>query len=211
MKVRARFVGLSWWLALVLVGCSSADREAGTCDACSGATDCFALCLCQSNDEQRCLSSCSGSQNLTPPTDWPNSWQNLEQELRASVNEARAHGGCCEDASCFEPSQPLEESPELTRAAREHAADMATRQYFAHDSPEGTTAFDRMRAMGFRGCAMGENLAEGQMTADDVVDGWLNSPAHCQNLLDPTFRQMGAGYADSAGALGPFWVQSLGD
>lgn len=58
---------------------------------------------------------------------------------------------------------------------------------------------------------MGENLAEGQASADQVVLGWLASPEHCVNLLDPDFRHMGAGYAESAEALGPFWVQTLGD
>ena len=58
---------------------------------------------------------------------------------------------------------------------------------------------------------MAENLAEGLATPDDVVTAWLASPEHCENFLDPTFREMGAGYSESDGALGPFWVQTLGD
>jgi uncharacterized protein YkwD len=89
---------------------------------------------------------------------------------------------------------------------------MAARQYFAHDTPEQQTPFDRMRAQGFHGCVLGENLAEGQSSPEQLVRGWMASPEHCENILWPEFSQIGVGYAIEEGAaMGPFWVQNFGD
>lgn len=198
-------------LLLSLAACSGAERPLGCVDTCSGASDCYAVCRCDGDDDGICRERCPASPVSELPEDWPAQRQSLEDELVELSNEARAQGGCCEADMCFGASRPLALSAELSRAARAHAHDMATRQYFAHESPEGLTPFDRMRAQGFHGCSMGENLAEGQMSGADVVTSWLASPDHCLNLLDPEFQRMGAGYADSAGERGPFWVQTLGD
>jgi uncharacterized protein YkwD len=69
-----------------------------------------------------------------------------------------------------------------------------------------------MRAQGFEGCVLGENLAEGQALAEEAVSGWMASPEHCENILWPDFRRIGVGHALKEGEmLGPFWVQNFGD
>ena len=102
-------------------------------------------------------------------------------------------------------------NPQLRRAARTHAKDMAERDYFAHDDPDGLSPFDRMRESGFQGCAMGENIAAGQPSAEAVVDDWLNSPGHCANIRNPGFDQLGVGYQPVPNdGSGPFWVTNFG-
>ena len=203
-----RGVRLLVWLALS--ACSS-GAPVEECDTCSGASDCYALCVCHGGAADACQKRCPDSPIPEPLGEWPPAWKDFEAEIVTRTNQVRAEGGCCDTKLCFEPSGALVPADELTRAARLHARDMSMRQYFSHDSPDGETPFDRMRQQGFDGCAMGENLAQGQTSAADVVASWLASPEHCENLLDRDFRRVGVGYADSAGMLGPFWVQTLGD
>jgi uncharacterized protein YkwD len=104
----------------------------------------------------------------------------------------------------------LEAHGQLRTAARRHAEDMQSRGYFDHvapaPAPHGTTLLARVRSSGYPLRAAAENLASGQPTPRRATVAWLNSPGHCNNLLDPAFDEVGVGRA--AGA--PIWVQVLG-
>ncbi len=171
--------------------------------------------MCERADPSACDDQC-GAPAAPRVTDldessWQPDWAAFEDQVLALTNRARAQAGCCGSDGCFEPAGALALDPDLRRAARAHALDMATRDYFAHDTPEGLSPFDRMREAGFHGCAMGENIAAGQPSPESVVDGWLQSPGHCANIRDPSYTQLGVGYHPSSGdALGHFWVQSFG-
>jgi uncharacterized protein YkwD len=80
----------------------------------------------------------------------------------------------------------------LTRAARFHSVDMARRGYFDHGP-----FVQRLRRFGVRAPYVGENLAEGTggLSAAAVVQLWLASPPHRQNLLDRGFQRVGIGIA----------------
>ncbi|TMK76985.1 MAG: CAP domain-containing protein [Actinobacteria bacterium] len=80
----------------------------------------------------------------------------------------------------------------LTRAARSHSVDMARRGYFDHGA-----FVQRLRRFGVRASYVGENLAEGPggISAADVVQMWLASPPHRQNLLDRGYQRIGVGIA----------------
>lgn len=80
------------------------------------------------------------------------------------------------------------------RAAKVHVEDMAGRGYFDHISPEGWAPEDRLRMTGASGYTLvGENIAVGQRTAQDVMNAWMNSPGHRANMLDPRFTHVGIG------------------
>jgi len=193
-----------------LIGCS-ADYQ--TCD---GASDCFSACVCETaGDTQACDEQCGRSDaprvSDLDQSAWPKASVDFEAAVLALTNDARAAGGCCGSEGCFDPSAPLREDADLQSSARAHAQDMAQRDYFDHDTPEGIDPFDRMREAGWKGCAMGENIAGGQQTPSEVVDGWLNSPGHCSNILSPEFTRLGVGYArDAASSLEHLWVQNFG-
>jgi uncharacterized protein YkwD len=91
--------------------------------------------------------------------------------------------------------QPLAADPELTEVARRHSADMFARGYFAHDTPEGLTPFDRMRASGVRFITAGENLALAP-TISVAHTGLMNSPGHRANILRREFGRVGIGVMD---------------
>ena len=65
-----------------------------------------------------------------------------------------------------------------------------------------------MRASGYRETLVGENIAYGPKSADEVVRGWLDSPGHCENIMDVRFSEVGIAYAAGSGSKpGLYWVQ----
>jgi uncharacterized protein YkwD len=124
------------------------------------------------------------------------------------VNEARAQPRHC-GSRAFAPAPPLTLDRTLDSVAYGHASDMAEHNYFEHEDLAGHTPADRVRAVGYREKLVGENIAFGPRTADEVVQGWLDSPGHCENIMDPRFAQMGIAYAAGHAKRGLFWVQLL--
>lgn len=128
------------------------------------------------------------------------------QTLRL-VNEARAHGVHC-GAHAFGPAPPLTLSGALADVAFGHAADMAQHGYFEHEDRAGHTPADRVRAAGYKEKLVGENIAYGPTSATEVVRGWLDSPGHCENIMNPRFSEMGLAYAPGkVSRHGLYWVQ----
>ncbi|GHH14565.1 CAP domain-containing protein [Streptomyces lanatus] len=105
--------------------------------------------------------------------------------------------------------RPLSADPTLTTAAQAYSTDMATRAFYSHTSPEGTQPWDRAAAAGSRMRAIGENIACGQRSAAEVVEGWMNSPGHRANILKPDFTHIGIGFA-GGGPAGTYWTQLFG-
>ncbi|MGC1387364.1 MAG: CAP domain-containing protein [Steroidobacteraceae bacterium] len=127
------------------------------------------------------------------------------------VNEVRARGARC-GARSFQPAPPMRLSGTLESVALGHAADMARHNYFEHQDLQGRSPADRVRAVGYREKLVGENIAYGPKSAEEVVQGWLSSPGHCENIMDPRFAEMGIAYAPGrASRHGLYWVQLLAD
>ncbi len=96
----------------------------------------------------------------------------------------------------------------LTQAAQGHADDMASRGYFNHTSLDGRSFADRIKGTGYTYATAGENIAYGQRTPFEVVEAWMNSEGHCENILRPGYTEIGLGVAPSP--RGPYWVQDFG-
>jgi uncharacterized protein YkwD len=125
------------------------------------------------------------------------------------VNDVRARGARCGEKS-FGPAPPVRLSGTLAEVALGHASDMALHDYFEHQDLSGRSPADRVRAIGYRETLVGENIAYGPQSADEVVQGWLDSPGHCENIMDPRFSEMGLAFAaGQASRRGLYWVQLL--
>jgi len=109
------------------------------------------------------------------------------------VNEARAHARRCGSKS-FSATTALKLSSALGDAALAHSLDMATRNYFDHSGADGSTPASRVTRTGYGWGVVGENIAAGVASPEEAVQGWLHSPAHCENLMDPRFMEMGVAY-----------------
>lgn len=126
------------------------------------------------------------------------------------VNEARAQPRRCGGKS-FSATTALKLSLALGNAALAHSLDMATGNYFDHTGADGSTPASRVTRAGYAWRAVGENLAAGVATPEEAVSGWLHSPAHCQNLMDPRFTDMGVGYiVNPKNPSVIFWTQVFG-
>jgi uncharacterized protein YkwD len=117
-------------------------------------------------------------------------------QVVALTNAERAKAGC----------KPLKVDSRLNLSAQRHSADMAKRNYFEHEDPEGHDFADREKAAGFVGDSGGENIAMGQTSAAEVMNDWMNSPGHRRNILDCSFTLIGVGYV----AAGHYWTQNFG-
>ena len=117
----------------------------------------------------------------------------LQADVLRLVNQRRAEAGL----------RALEPDPRLCAAAQIRADEIT--ELFEHTRPDGSGCFTVLDSLGILRGTAGENIARGYDTPAEVVDGWMNSPDHRVNILDPAFRYLGVGCV----VLGKraFWVQ----
>lgn len=145
--------------------------------------------------------------------DWDPLWTQWEDEVLLLVNEYRAMGYNCDSQGSFEATTPVATDPMLRCAARLHSLDMYERGYFDHDNPDGVDPFERMAAAGFSGSYMGENIAQGQSSPEDVMRAWMESDGHCSNVMNPNYTLIGVGFhpgSDSDRRAQRYWTQNFG-
>jgi len=148
------------------------------------------------------------------------------QNILEVINNARMMQRDCHDGKgVIGPSDPLVWNNNLYSAALEHSQDMAQSNTFSHIG-SGTiydrtgyvisrkSYFDeRIRANGYENfSSLGENIAGGQSSLDEVMESWLRSPEHCANIMNPLFSEIGVSIRireDSK--YGIYWTQSFGD
>ena len=131
---------------------------------------------------------------VTPPaTETPSGISAYEMEVINLVNKARADNGL----------NALTPSAKLSEIARTKSQDMRTNGYFAHQSPTYGSPFDMLHQFGVTYRTAGENIAYGYATPAAVVEGWMNSQGHRENILKSTYTEIGVGYVES----GNYWTQ----
>ena len=132
------------------------------------------------------------------------------QKVLELINSARTQPRQC-GTQAFAPTGPLTWNATLETAAEAHTRDMANNNYFDHKDRTGGTPGDRAELAGYIAQQIGENIAAGLDTPRKVVDGWLASPGHCANIMNPQFRELGAAYAtDPKSDAGIYWTALFG-
>ena len=95
----------------------------------------------------------------------------------------------------------------LAKAARIHAVDMAEHGFVSHTGSDGSDPSQRLDRVGYPWIWVGENIAAGQETPDDVVPGWMRSEGHRANILSSDAVSAGVAMARSpSGEFGTYWV-----
>lgn len=115
--------------------------------------------------------------------------------MLALVNDERAVKGC----------KALVIDDRITTAAQGHSTDMATQNYFSHKSKDGRDFVQRMKEAGYPKPG-GENIAMGYSTPEAVMEGWMKSQGHRENILNCSFTTMGVGLD----TRGNYWTQNFG-
>ncbi|GES00480.1 hypothetical protein Acor_25440 [Acrocarpospora corrugata] len=122
----------------------------------------------------------------------------LESEVVTLVNIERAKKNGC---------VALRIDQRLVQSARTHSAEMADGNAFVHESPDGSTPWQRMARAGYQHGGA-ENIARGYQTAEEAVRGWMASPTHRANILNCRLTTTGVGV--TLGPEGPWWTQDFG-
>ncbi|WP_367112724.1 CAP domain-containing protein [Virgibacillus sp.] len=119
----------------------------------------------------------------------------FEQEVVDLTNQERAKQGL----------PALKVDTELSKVARAKSKDMAANGYFAHNSPTYGSPFDMMKQFGISYSTAGENIAKGQRSPQEVVNAWMNSQGHRENIMNAKFTHIGVGYVEQ----GNHWTQQF--
>lgn len=109
------------------------------------------------------------------------SYSITENELLEDTNIERVRNGL----------SPLTLNSQLSAAARQKANYMFEKNFWAHFAPDGTTPWSFIKSTGYEYVFAGENLAKGFTSSKDVVNAWMNSPSHKENLLSPKYKDIG--------------------
>jgi len=148
-----------------------------------------------------------------------------QNEILTAINDARAVARDCHDGKgLVAPAPALTWNNELYASAYEHSYDLAQSNTFSHygsgtasditGSNNNNVSYfnDRIKANGYvEYRTIGENIAGGQGSIEEAVEAWLNSPAHCTNMMNPNFKEIGVAVViDESSEYGIYWTQSFG-
>lgn len=132
------------------------------------------------------------------------------QRLLEVVNRVRTTAHQC-GSQRFAAAGPLSWNATLASLAENHSRAMANGNFFAHLDSDGRTPGDRAELAGYAGSPVGQNIAAALDRPGRIVEGWLASPGHCANLMNPQFSEFGASYAvDPKSDAGIYWVGMFG-
>ena len=143
--------------------------------------------------------------NIVPPTG-----TNFVVQALARVNTARSQARSC-GAVRYAAAPALTWNAKLEAAASAHNKDMIARNFFSHTGSDGSNVGVRATRAGYTWGAVGENIAAGYPNLNAVVTGWLQSPGHCANLMNPNFTQFGLSSLNASGAAtyDTYWTMVL--
>lgn len=126
------------------------------------------------------------------------------------INEARAQSRNC-GGNFFPAAPPVGWDTRIESAALNHSIDMAQMRELTHIGSDGSDPGDRLLMEGYDWFTFGENILVGLDNGANVIDNWLNSPAHCAIIMNPVFEEAGVGAAggifQGSGAM--YWTLDL--
>ena len=172
-----------------------------------------------------------GEASSTAPTQLSNQ-ENLtkisitKQEFLDAINKARSISRDCypddPNRGFMEATHPLTWNNELYASALEHSTDLATSDTFSHlgsgteyditGNGNPSKFFERIISNGYTNYySVGENIAGGQKSLEEVMKAWLKSPAHCTNIMKDTYKEIGVAVVlNNESTYGIYWTQNFG-
>ena len=172
-----------------------------------------------------CGSSSDAPSTSFNESSFPVAEKTTQDEILNAINEARAVARDCQDGNGLVSAAPaLTWNDDLYASAYEHSYDLAESNTFSHYGSGSTSDItgannnkssyfnERIRANGYVDYrTIGENIAGGQETIQKAVTAWLASPAHCTNIMNANFKEIGvAVVTNDSSDYGIYWTQSFG-
>lgn len=129
--------------------------------------------------------------------------QSLDKDVMLlEINKARSMKCKCGNET-QKAAPALVWDDKLTEAAQKHANDMSSKNFFSHKGSDKSSVDERIEREGFEWQLVGENIADGYMSEAHVIEGWMDSPGHCKNMMNPGFSHVGVAVSSD----GRYWVQ----
>ncbi|RBW41666.1 CAP domain-containing protein [Psychromonas sp. B3M02] len=194
------------WLALLCCGLSltacgsSSSNSSGTVEA--EATSNTSSTAVQTDSTE------TSTDETTDSTDYSamSCEDNLIEALTL-INQLRAESQTC-GATTYPAVDAVTWSSALTLAAEEHSSNMANYNFFSHTGLDDSTVGTRVTAQGYEWSYVSENIAAGQTSVQDAVDGWMESEGHCINIMSENAQEMGLACAVNSDAdYQYYWTQ----
>ena len=123
----------------------------------------------------------------------------LDNEILNKLNLIRSKSRMC-GSQQFPATKPVHWAAQLKTASSVHASDMGDNNFFAHAGSDGLRVNARVDATGYQWAKLGENIATAFPSVDQVMNGWLKSPAHCSTLMGADYEEVGAAIDLPSGA-----------
>lgn len=129
---------------------------------------------------------------------------NLNNELLLRLVNEKQKTGCNCGNKYMPPVPALKWNDTIAQAASNHSKDMNNKRFFDHQSSNGKNLRDRFNLVGYKWMAIAENIAYGQKDEQSVVNSWMKSKGHCENIMNGVYKEMGAAKE------GVYWTQDFG-
>lgn len=135
---------------------------------------------------------------------------NFQVEMLATINAKRAAGAVC-GTDVMPSTHALNWNSQLQNAATVHALDMASTSNYSHTGSDGSTPANRIAAAGYASGYFGENIDAQRNTIQSVMESWMNSPAHCKNIMQAGYQDVGVSCINNPSSQwGTYWSMELG-
>jgi uncharacterized protein YkwD len=192
--------------AVLLVGCGAEEGAEATEDGVLG--EALQVELGEPSEEREALVLPAYCNDVIS---WNSTWASMESQVLSLVNQRRAAGATC-GGVVKAPAPALTFDERLRCAARKHSKDMGVNNFFSHTGSNGSTFVQRITSAGYTPyTALAENIAAGQTTASGVVNAWMASTGHCNNIMNPNYRHLGVGYSyGGTSTYKHYWTADFG-
>ena len=219
---------MKYWLAsllciLMITGCGSnsssstteSTSDEGIENTSTSSSDDISTDVDESNNESTTNETSVDDSATTTDTDTDTSnvdyslmtCEDNLSEVLALINQLRVESQTCGDTS-YPAVAEVTWSSTLTLAASEHSNNMANYNFFDHTGLDGSTVGTRVTAQGYTWSRVSENIAGDQISAQEVVDGWMSSEGHCINIMNSDVTEMGlACQVNSDSDYQRYWTQ----
>ncbi len=196
-------LGLSALLPVLLTACGGGSDNAPSTPAAAPLPNAAVVSSSAAATGSSAPAGGDTSCGLNPPA-------GIQAEVLQRVNAFRASGAVCGGVT-YPAAGALSWNANLLQAARGHATDMASNNYFSHTGQDGRTPDQRVLAAGYSYTRMGENIAAGQASVESAMAGWIGSASHCQNMMTPDFKDLAvACVRNDASQYRIYWVMEMG-
>ncbi len=135
------------------------------------------------------------------------SYSNVEGILEP-INKIRSQGIFC-GSKYYKTVKPVVWNEKLAEASLKHSIDMAENSFLSHKGSDGSDTGERLLQVGYKWTEYAENIGQGYKSYEEAVRKWLKSKMHCENIMNPRLKEVGASYARGKN-LRTYWTLILG-